>query len=126
MSLEAFCPRRWCSGDFSGGTTKVRFWSGLVVLCHPQWRSKSGSLESPAAGVARPPYIELSPGSMSQSNLGEELSRSSRIRQFLMFGVHSTAAVLRRGVLHGGGSFGVVRWAPLLTSANVRPELEDM
>ena len=79
-----------------------------------------------AVDAARPPRIQLSPGSMSQSNLGEELSRSSRIRHFLMFGVHSTAAVLRRGVLHGGGSFGVVRWAPLLTSANVRPELKDL
>ena len=64
----------------------------------------------------------LRPGSMSQSDLGEELSRSFRIRRkFLVFGVHGAAAVLRRGVLHGGGSFGVVRWASLLTSANVRP-----
>jgi hypothetical protein len=44
---------------------------------------------------------------------------------FQIFGVHGTAAALRRGVLHGGGSFGVVRWAPLLTSANVKPELGD-
>jgi hypothetical protein len=44
---------------------------------------------------------------------------------FRMFGVHDAAAALRRGVLHGGGSFGVVRWAPLLTSANVPPELGD-
>ena len=79
-----------------------------------------------AMDAARPPRVELSPGSMSQSDLGEELSRSSRIRHFSMFGVHSAAAVLRRGVLHGGGSFGVVRWAPLLTSANVRPELGDL
>ena len=79
-----------------------------------------------AVDATRPPYIELSPGSMSQSNLGEELSRSSRIRQFLMFGVRGAAAVLRRGALHGSGSVGGVRWAPLLTSANVRPELEDM
>ena len=77
-------------------------------------------------GCGEAPRIELSPGSMSQSDLGEELSRSSRIRHFSMFGVHSAATVLRRGVLHGGGSFGVVRWAPLLTSANVRPELEDL
>ena len=79
-----------------------------------------------AVDAARPPRVELSPGSMSQSDLGEELSRSSRIRHFSMFGVHSAAAVLRRGVLHGGGSFGVVRWPPLLTSANVRPELGDL
>jgi hypothetical protein len=26
-------------------------------------------------------------------------------------GVHGDAAVLRRGALHGGGSFDVVRWA---------------
>ena len=43
-----------------------------------------------------------------------------------MFRVHSAATVLRRGVLHGGGSFGVVQWAPLLTSANIRPELGDV
>ena len=43
-----------------------------------------------------------------------------------MFSVHGATAVLRRWVLHGGGSFGVVRWAPLLTSANVRPELGDL
>ena len=78
-----------------------------------------------AVDAARPPRVELSPGSMSQSDLGEELSRSSRIRHFSMFGVHSAAAVLRRGVLHGGGSFDVVPWAPLLTSANVRSELGD-
>ena len=71
--------------------------------------------------VARPSCVELRPGSMSQSDLGEELSRSFRIRRkFLVFGVHGAAAVLRRGVLHGGGSFGVVRWASLLTSANAR------
>ena len=63
---------------------------------------------------------------MSQSDLGEELSRSFRIRRkFLVFGVHGAAAVLRRGVLHGGGSFGVVPWAPLLTSATVRSGLGD-
>jgi len=33
--------------------------------------------------------------------------------------------VLRRGVLHGGGLFGVVRWASLLTSANAWPWLGD-
>ena len=43
-----------------------------------------------------------------------------------MFGVHGAVVVVRRGVLHGGGSFGVVRWAPLLTSVNVRPELGDL
>ena len=32
--------------------------------------------------AARPPHVELSPVSMSQSDLGEELSRSSRIRHF--------------------------------------------
>ena len=32
-----------------------------------------------AVDVARPPRFELWPGSMSQSDLGEELSRSSRI-----------------------------------------------
>ena len=76
--------------------------------------------------AARPPHVELSPGSMSQSNIGEELSRSSMIRHiFSAFGVHGAAAILRRGVLHGGGSFGVVPWTPLLTSANVRSELGD-
>ena len=35
-----------------------------------------------------------------------------------LFGVHVAAAVLRRGALHGGGPFGVVQWASLLTSAN--------
>ena len=90
-------------------------------------RFKVGSEECCAAvDAARPPHVELSPVSMSQSDLGEELSRSSRIRHFSMFGVYSAAAVLRRGVLHGGGSFGVVRWAPLLTSANVRLELGDL
>ena len=44
---------------------------------------------------------------------------------FRMFGVRGAAAVLRRGALHGSGSVGGVRWAPLLTSANVRPELGD-
>ena len=63
--------------------------------------------------VARPPYVELRPGLMSQSDLGEE------------FGVYGAAAVLRRRVLHCGGSLGVVRWAPLLTSANVHLELGD-
>ena len=42
-----------------------------------------------------------------------------------MFGVHGAATVLRRGVLHGSGSFDVVQWAPLLTSTNARPELRD-
>jgi len=79
-----------------------------------------------AMDVARPPHIELRPRSMSQSDLGEELSRSSRIRRsFSVFGVYGATAVLRRGVLHGSGSFGVVRWAPLPTSTNVRPELGD-
>ena len=69
-----------------------------------------------AVDAARPPHVELSPGSMSQSDLGEELSRSSKIRHFFsVFGEHGAATVLRRGVLHGGGSFGVVRWTPLPT-----------
>ena len=42
-----------------------------------------------------------------------------------MFGVRGAAAVLRQGALHGSGSVGGVRWAPLLTSANVRQELGD-
>ena len=76
--------------------------------------------------AARPPHVELSPGSMSQSNIGEELSRSSMIRHiFSAFGVHGAAAILRRGVLHGGGSFGAVRRAPLFTSASVWTELGD-
>ena len=89
MSPEVFDPRRWCSRDSSTGTTKVRFCSGLVALFHPGRLSKPGSLESPAAGVARPMLfkvvseewcaavdvarplrIELRPGSMSQSDLG--------------------------------------------------------
>ena len=44
---------------------------------------------------------------------------------FSMFGVLGATVVLRRGVLHGGGSFGVVPWAPLLTSATVRSGLGD-
>ena len=35
-----------------------------------------------------------------------------------LFGVHVAAAVLRRGVLHGGSPFDVLWWASLLTSAN--------
>ena len=54
MSLEASCPRRWCSRDSSTGTMKMKFWSGLVALFHPGRLSKPGSLESPAAVVARP------------------------------------------------------------------------
>jgi hypothetical protein len=44
---------------------------------------------------------------------------------FRLFGVYGAATVLRRGVLHGSGSFGVVQWAPQLTFANARPELGD-
>lgn len=44
---------------------------------------------------------------------------------FRLFGVHGAAAVPQRGVLHGSGSFGVVRSAPLLTCANVRLGLGD-
>ena len=48
-----------------------------------------------AVDVARPPRVELRPGSMSQSDLGEELSQSFRIRhKFLVFGMHGAAAVL--------------------------------
>ena len=63
-----------------------------------------------AVDVARPSHVELRPGSMSQSDLSEELSRTSRIRRcFSVSGVHGVAAVLQRGVLHDGGSFGVVQ-----------------
>ena len=45
--------------------------------------------------VARPSRVELRPGSMSQSDLGEELSQSFRMRhKFLVFGMHGAAAVL--------------------------------
>ena len=36
-----------------------------------------------AVDVARPPRVELRPRSMSQSNLGKVLSRSSRIQRFV-------------------------------------------
>jgi hypothetical protein len=35
-----------------------------------------------------------------------------------LVGVHGATAVLHRGTRHGSGSFGVVWWAPLLTSTN--------
>ena len=73
-------------------------WSTSAVLCHPRQQSKLRSLGSPAMVVerpvrfkvvseeccvevdaTRPPRIELSPGSMSQFDLGEELSWSSKI-----------------------------------------------
>jgi len=45
--------------------------------------------------LERSPRIELRFRSMSQSNLGEELSQSFRIRhKFLVFGMHGAAAVL--------------------------------
>ena len=76
--------------------------------------------------VVRLPRVELRPGSMFQSDLGEGLSQSSRIRcRFSVFRMFGTTTILRRGVLHGGGSFGVVRRAPLLTSASVWTELGD-
>ena len=51
-----------------------------------------------AVDVARPPRVELRPRSMSQSDLGEELSRSFRIRRkFLVFGVHGAVVVVQPG-----------------------------
>ena len=38
-----------------------------------------------AVDVTRPPRVKLMLGSMSQSVLGEELSRSSRIQHFLRY-----------------------------------------
>ena len=60
--------------------------------------------------VARTLRVELRSGSMSQSNLGEELSRSSRIRRiFGVWGAWWRSGSSARG-RHGGGSFSAVRW----------------
>ena len=74
--------------------------------------------------VARPLRVELRFGSMSQSNLGEELSRSSRIRAWC-FGC---LMCMVRQQYFGKGSYIAVTlsvWCSPLTSTNVSPELGD-
>ena len=79
-----------------------------------------------AVDVRSPHALELRPGRCPNPTCARScLGVSGCGTVFRMFGVHGALAVLRRGVLHGGGSFGVVQWAPLLTSANVWLELGD-
>lgn len=104
MSLEALSPHLGYNFDPDDDMMKLRFYNGMVVLCHHR-RNNPLSLASPAAGVVRPPCTSrwLVQEVVWGGECGEAATSLSCLidlrsaAELCLFGVHDVAAVLRRG-----------------------------